>query len=80
LHSIVQIPLDPAPRLVGGRDDPRPRGSELGPARLELALAFPGTTVIAAIHDRALDHLPVAADATIRLTAGRVLGSDLTAA
>jgi hypothetical protein len=30
----VEIPLDPAPRLVGGRDDPRPRGGELGPAPL----------------------------------------------
>jgi ATP-binding cassette, subfamily C, bacterial CydC len=37
-----------------------------------LRSALPGTTIIAAIHDRTLDHLPVAADATIRLGAGRV--------
>jgi hypothetical protein len=37
--------------------------------------ALPGTTTtttIAAIHDRTLDHLPVPADATVRLAAGRV--------
>jgi hypothetical protein len=28
LYSIVQIPLDLPPRLVRGRDDPRPRGGE----------------------------------------------------
>ena len=44
MHSIVQVPLDPAPRLVRGRDDPRPRGGELGPAPLELALAFAQVT------------------------------------
>jgi ATP-binding cassette, subfamily C, bacterial CydC len=38
-----------------------------------LRSALPGTTIIAAIHDRTLDHLPVPADATIRLAAGRVL-------
>jgi ATP-binding cassette subfamily C protein CydC len=38
-----------------------------------LRSALPGTTVIAAIHDRTLDHLPMPADATVRLTAGRVL-------
>jgi ATP-binding cassette, subfamily C, bacterial CydC len=38
-----------------------------------LRSALPGTTIIAAIHDRTLDHLPVAADATVRLAAGRVL-------
>jgi ATP-binding cassette, subfamily C, bacterial CydC len=42
-----------------------------------LRSALPGTTVIAAIHDRTLDHLPLPADAIIRLTAGRVTG-DLT--
>ncbi len=35
--------------------------------------ALPGTTIIAAIHDRTLDHLPVPADATVRLAAGRIL-------
>jgi len=29
--------------------------------------------VSAAIHDRTFDHLPVPADATVRLAAGRVL-------
>jgi ATP-binding cassette subfamily C protein CydC len=38
-----------------------------------LRSALPGTTIIAAIHDRTLDHLPVPADAIIRLAAGRVL-------
>jgi ATP-binding cassette, subfamily C, bacterial CydC len=38
-----------------------------------LRSALPGTTIIAAIHDRTLDHLPVPADATARLAAGRVL-------
>jgi ABC-type bacteriocin/lantibiotic exporter with double-glycine peptidase domain len=38
-----------------------------------LRSALPGTTIIAAIHDRTLDHLPVPADATIRLAAGRIL-------
>jgi ATP-binding cassette subfamily C protein CydC len=38
-----------------------------------LRSALPGTTIIAAIHDRTFDHLPVPADATVRLTAGRVL-------
>jgi ATP-binding cassette subfamily C protein CydC len=36
-----------------------------------LRSALPGTTIIAAIHDRTLDHLPVPADATVRLAAGR---------
>ena len=35
--------------------------------------ALPGTTIVAAIHDHTLDHLPVPADATIQLAAGRVL-------
>jgi ABC-type transport system involved in cytochrome bd biosynthesis fused ATPase/permease subunit len=39
-----------------------------------LRSALPGTTIIAAIHDRTLDHVPVPADATVRLAAGRVLG------
>ncbi|HWC82726.1 MAG TPA: ATP-binding cassette domain-containing protein, partial [Pseudonocardiaceae bacterium] len=39
-----------------------------------LRSALPGTTIVAAIHDRTLDHLPVPADATVRLAAGRVLG------
>ena len=38
-----------------------------------LRSALPGTTIIAAIHDRTLDHLPVPADATVRLAAGRIL-------
>jgi ATP-binding cassette subfamily C protein CydC len=38
-----------------------------------LRSALPGTTIIAAIHDRTLDHLPVPADATIRLATGRIL-------
>ena len=38
-----------------------------------LRSALPGTTTIGAIHDRTLDHLPVPADATVRLAAGRVL-------
>ena len=38
-----------------------------------LRSALPGSTIIAAIHDRTLDHLPVPADATVRLAAGRVL-------
>ena len=39
-----------------------------------LRSALPGTTIIAAIHDRTLDHLPVSADATVRLAVGRVFG------
>jgi hypothetical protein len=35
--------------------------------------ALPGTTIIAAIHDRTLGHLLVPADAIVRLAAGRVL-------
>jgi ATP-binding cassette subfamily C protein CydC len=38
-----------------------------------LRSALPGTTIIAAIHDRTLHHLPVPADATVRLAAGRLL-------
>jgi ABC-type bacteriocin/lantibiotic exporter with double-glycine peptidase domain len=38
-----------------------------------LRSALPGTTIIAAIHDRTLDHLPVPADAAVQLAAGRVL-------
>jgi ATP-binding cassette, subfamily C, bacterial CydC len=38
-----------------------------------LRSALPGTTIIAAIHDRTLDHLPVPADAAVRLAAGRIL-------
>jgi ATP-binding cassette subfamily C protein CydC len=37
-----------------------------------LRSALPGTTIIAAIHDRTLDHLRVPVDATVRLAAGRV--------
>jgi ATP-binding cassette, subfamily C, bacterial CydC len=40
-----------------------------------LRSALPGTTIIAAIHDRTLDHLPVPADATVRLAARRVLSA-----
>jgi ATP-binding cassette subfamily C protein CydC len=39
-----------------------------------LRSALPGTTIIATIHDRTLDHLPLPADATVRLAAGRVTG------
>jgi ABC-type transport system involved in cytochrome bd biosynthesis fused ATPase/permease subunit len=42
-----------------------------------LRAALPGTTIIAAIHDRTLDHPPVPADATVRLAAGRVLRLDV---
>jgi len=38
-----------------------------------LRSALPGATIIAAIHDREFDHLPVPADASVRLAAGRVL-------
>jgi ATP-binding cassette, subfamily C, bacterial CydC len=38
-----------------------------------LRSALPRATIIAAIHDRTFDHLPVPADATVRLAAGRVL-------
>jgi ATP-binding cassette subfamily C protein CydC len=39
-----------------------------------LRSALPGTTtIIAAIHDRTLNHVPVPADATVRLAAGRVI-------
>ena len=38
-----------------------------------LRSALPGTTIIAAIHDRTLDQLPVPADAAVRLAAGRIL-------
>jgi ABC-type transport system involved in cytochrome bd biosynthesis fused ATPase/permease subunit len=39
-----------------------------------LRSAVPGSTIIAAIHDRTPNHLPVPADATVRLAAGRVVG------
>ena len=39
-----------------------------------LRSALPGTTIIAAIHDRTFDHLPVPADATVRLAAGESSG------
>jgi hypothetical protein len=32
LRAIVQVSLDPPAGLVGGRDDPHPRGGQLGPA------------------------------------------------
>jgi ATP-binding cassette subfamily C protein CydC len=38
-----------------------------------LRSALPRATIIAAIHDRTFDHLPVPADVTVRLAAGRVL-------
>jgi ATP-binding cassette subfamily C protein CydC len=38
-----------------------------------LRSALPRATIIAAIHDRTFDHLPVPADDTVRLAAGRVL-------
>jgi hypothetical protein len=31
LDAIVQVPLDPAARLVRGGEDPGPRGGDLGP-------------------------------------------------
>ena len=37
-----------------------------------LRSALPGTTIIAAIHDRTLDHVPMPADAMVRLAAGHV--------
>ena len=37
-----------------------------------LRSALPGSTIIAAIHDRTLDHVPMPADAMVRLAAGRV--------
>ncbi len=46
-------------------------GARQAPA--DPAAPQPPTTIIAAIHDRTLDHLPVPADATVRLAAGRVL-------
>jgi ATP-binding cassette, subfamily C, bacterial CydC len=39
-----------------------------------LRSALPGTTIIAAIHDRTLNRLPVSADAAVRLAGGRVSG------
>ncbi len=57
-------------------DEPT-EGLDLHTARALLAnlrSALPGTTIIAAIHDRTSDYLPVPADATVRLAAGRVLG------
>jgi ATP-binding cassette subfamily C protein CydC len=41
-----------------------------------LRSALPGTTVVAAIHDRTGDHLPAAADSVVRLAAGRVTGDE----
>jgi ATP-binding cassette subfamily C protein CydC len=41
-----------------------------------LRSALPGTTIVAAIHDRTTDHLPVPADAVVRLAAGRVTVND----
>ena len=38
-----------------------------------LRSALPGTTIVAAIHDRTLDHLPIPTEATVQLAAGRVL-------
>jgi ATP-binding cassette subfamily C protein CydC len=38
-----------------------------------LRAALPGTTIVAAVHDRMLDHLLTPADVTVRLAAGRVL-------
>jgi hypothetical protein len=37
-----------------------------------LRSALPGTTIVAAIHDRTLRHLPLAADARIQLTSTTV--------
>ena len=65
-------------------DEPS-EGLDLRTARAlleNLRAALPGTTttttIIAAIHDRTLDHLPVPADATVRLAAGRVLRLDVS--
>jgi hypothetical protein len=32
LGAVVQVPLDPPPGLIRGRDDSRPGGGQLGPA------------------------------------------------
>jgi ATP-binding cassette subfamily C protein CydC len=37
-----------------------------------LRVALPAATIVAAIHDRTLDHLAVPPDVTVRLAAGRV--------
>ena len=61
-------------------DEPT-EGLDRGTARTLLAnlrSALPGTTIVAAIHDRTLDHLPVPADVTIRLDAGRVVAAEAT--
>jgi ATP-binding cassette, subfamily C, bacterial CydC len=55
-------------------DEPT-EGLDLHTARAlleNLRSALPGTTIIAAIHDRTLDHLSTPVDATVRLAAGRV--------
>ena len=44
-----------------------------------LRSALPGTTIVAAIHDRTTDHLPVPADAMIRLAAGQITATQVTA-
>jgi cytochrome bd ubiquinol oxidase subunit I len=41
--------------------------------RVTFVSACLATTIVATIHDRTLSHLPVPADATVRLAAGRVL-------
>lgn len=38
-----------------------------------LRVALPAGTIVAAIHDRTLNHLPVLPDVTVRLAAGRVV-------
>lgn len=56
-------------------DEPT-EGMDLETARAlleNLRAALPATTIVAAIHDRTLDHLLVTADVTVRLAAGRVL-------
>ena len=44
LDAVVQIALDPAARLVGGGDDPRTRGHQLG-AALAFAIAVATSSV-----------------------------------
>jgi ATP-binding cassette subfamily C protein CydC len=56
-------------------DEPT-EGLDRGTARTLLAnlrSALPGSTIVAAIHDRTLDHLPAPPDVTVTLAAGRVL-------
>ena len=66
-HRLQGIWIVPGPALRGYPETARA-------LLANLRSALPGTTIVAAIHDRTLDHLPVPADATVRLAAGRVVG------